>query len=60
MAATTTVQSVLDAAWQILKDPAGALFYPKADMYKWVNEGVEQVRQARPECQITSAGALNS
>tara|TARA_R110002110_G_scaffold7042_21_gene35025 strand:- start:1353 stop:1703 length:351 start_codon:yes stop_codon:yes gene_type:complete len=58
MAATTTVQNILDAAWQILKDPSGALFYPAADMYRWVNEGVEQIRQARPECQITSAGAL--
>ena len=53
MAATTTVQNILDAAWQILKDPSGALFYPAADMYRWVNEGVEQIRQARPECQIT-------
>jgi len=52
-----TGMDIMDACWQVLKDGEEPhTFYPDQDMVKWVNEGIAQVTQRRPDSLIDADG----
>ncbi len=50
---------VMNSAWEVLDDSEDPHeLYPEDDMPKWINEGVELVRQSRPDVLLDATGAL--
>ena len=57
MATDLTAKEVMEACWQILQDEGEPhKFYPEPKLIPWINEGVEQIRQRRPDCIIQEDG----
>lgn len=48
---------IMEPCWQILKDKEEPhLLYPAQDMVKWVNEGIDQIVQRRPDSLVDDDG----